>query len=460
MGVFSLAGHHVVVRSHSSKIGGWQVEISADAWQGGVPLPVEPAMIENGTEISLALPESWATHLEDAVKRAALYFPLPVYFGDSLLPRQDFLADAHRIEHWHGCRIGVFRHKDQGGAETPRINFHGVGIACRLPMISEVGTFGKWTARVDIVDAPALQLVLPARKEMVENAALADLRKAVARSIYRTIAFEPSHRLSFKDWQQATELGVQLAEAEASLDAWIALTADSHGREVGERVSTGPMLIMPSQEPDIEQGLAQIVGDGNSIGARLVGAESAFEGYGWYDRLPRITWLQILVEQNGAVLRYGEDQLLPDDHGSGRVSSLEVELTIAASGGEQAKTQLQRFPIPMLVCCNDGYGLDDAIILVADGADVSPAALAWLIETSIFCADDDHDCDSWETQHRNFEEAARDLATSLLLGEEEALLERIRVAIGDNVLWLIPAGRTLTLTATAQTLSIALAEAA
>lgn len=165
------------------------------------------------------------------------------------------------------------------------------------------------------------------------------------------------------------------------------------------------------------------------------------------------------MERNGAVLRYGEDQLLPDDYESGRVSSLQVELTIAAGGGEQTKTQSQRIAIPMLVCRNDGYGLDDAIILVADGADVSPAALAWLIETSIFCADDDHDCDSWETQHRGFEEAARDLATTLLLGEEQALLDRLRVAIGDNVQWLIPAGRTLTLTATAQALSIALVEA-
>jgi len=459
MGVFSLAGHHVIVRSHSSKIGGWQVDISADAWQGGVPLLVEPAAIESGTEISLALPESWATHLEDAAKRAALYFPLPVYFGEHLLPRQDFLADAHRVEHWHGCRIGVFRHKDQGGAEAPRINFHGVGVACRLPMVSEIGSFGKWTARVDIVDAPTLQLVLPARKEMVENAALGDLRKAVARSIYRTIAFEPSHRLSFKDWQQAAELGVQLAEADASLDAWIALTADSHGREVGERVSTGPMLIMPSHDPDIEQGLAQILGDANPIGARLVRAESAFEGYGWYDRLPRIAWLQFLAERNGAVLRYGEDQLLPDDYESGRVSSLEVELTIAVGGGEQTKTQSRRFPLPMLVCRNDGYGLDDAIILVAEGADVSPTALAWLIETSIFCADDDHDCDSWETQHRNFEEAARDLATTLLLGEEDALVERIRVALSENVQWLIPDGRSLTLLATRQALTLTLAEA-
>lgn len=345
MGVFSLAGHHVAVRSHSSVLGGWQVDIPADAWQGGVPLAVEPCTIAKGTEICLALPEAWVAGLEQAVKHAAQYFPLPVHFGDGLLARQDFLADAHRIEHWHGCRIGVLRNKDHDhdGAEAPRINFHGVRVPCRLPMVSEIGSFGKWTARVEIIDAPALQLVLPARKEMVENTALADLRRAVARAIYRTIAFEPSHRLSFKDWQQAAELGIPLAEADASLDAWIAVTADSHGREVGERVSAGSMLIMPSHEPDIEQGLTQILGDGNPVGGKLVGAEPAFEGYDWYDRLPRIVQLQFLIERDGTVLRYGEDQLLPDDYESGRVSSLEVELTIAGSAGEQPETQRSAF---------------------------------------------------------------------------------------------------------------------
>ena len=46
-----------------------------------------------------------------------------------------------------------------------------------MPSVSEVGADQCWHVRVDIVDAPALQLVLPARKEMVQNAALAELRE-------------------------------------------------------------------------------------------------------------------------------------------------------------------------------------------------------------------------------------------------------------------------------------------
>ncbi|MFD2427632.1 hypothetical protein ACFSUK_04385 [Sphingobium scionense] len=55
-------------------------------------------------------------------------------------------------------------------------------VASRLPTLSEIESPHNWRVRVDIIDAPALQLVLPARKEMVENEALSRLREAVPRS--------------------------------------------------------------------------------------------------------------------------------------------------------------------------------------------------------------------------------------------------------------------------------------
>src|SRR3546814_11939407 len=100
-------------------------------------------------------------------------------------------------ENWHCCRIGIFR-RSYDLATEPRIKFHGVKVACRLPSVKEVDASYPWTARIDIVDAPSLQLVLPARKEVVDNAALGALRAAVPTAIYRTIGSEGSHRLSFQ----------------------------------------------------------------------------------------------------------------------------------------------------------------------------------------------------------------------------------------------------------------------
>src|SRR3546814_10603305 len=62
-----------------------------------------------------------------------------------------------------------------------------------LPTVAEKDR--HWAAKIDIIDAPELQLVLPARKEMVENGALQNLRAAVRLSIYRHIQTLGSHRL-------------------------------------------------------------------------------------------------------------------------------------------------------------------------------------------------------------------------------------------------------------------------
>ena len=106
-----------------------------------------------------------------------------------------------------------------------------------MPSVKEVDGSYPWTARIDIVDAPSLQLVLPARKEMVDNAALASLRVAVQATIYRTIATESSHRLSFQNWQRAADLGIDDGER-------VLVSSPRGSVEMGVRV-----------QPDIPAGL-------------------------------------------------------------------------------------------------------------------------------------------------------------------------------------------------------------
>lgn len=185
MGVFSLAGRDVIVRSWSRTAGrGWAVHIPADGWEGAVPLAIESCGIVRGTEIQIMLPAAWEEQLRSTLHLAARYFPLPVHFEGAQLPYEDFLAGAAQIELWEGCRIGIFHDGTTEAVHTPRINFHGVTVASRLPTLSEIESPHNWRVRVDIVDAPALQLVLPARKEMVENDALSRLREAAEIALY------------------------------------------------------------------------------------------------------------------------------------------------------------------------------------------------------------------------------------------------------------------------------------
>ncbi|MDR6709306.1 hypothetical protein J2X73_003695 [Novosphingobium sp. 1748] len=459
MGIFSLAGRHVSVRSWSRAAqAGWQVTVPENGWEGQMPLALEPADIKNGTQFRVSLPPAWAQGVDDAVKQAALHYPLPVLYRGEGVKREDFLAGALHVEICHGVRIGAFRSNGRPHWTVPRINFHGVTVPCGHEGVGEVDGFSFWHARVDIVDAPALQLVLPARKEMVENEALGQLRIEMEAAIYRAIAQQPGHRLSFKSWQRANELGINLPEAAAWLNGWTPRVADSPSVPAGVKVATAAMMITSGSQADLEQAAAPVIGNAALMGMQVVDAEPDFEGYGWYDRLPRITSIDFTFEYDGKSWAYGDSvtEYLPPDMPSGRVTNLMLDLSIAGEGGADTEVTVRSFAIPMLVADNEACCLDEAIILIGEGANVDPADLARLMEASLFCASDDADCDSWETQRDRFCENALNLANTLLLGEEEALIARLRAAVLEHVVWLIPQGRQMALTVSGQTLDLAL----
>jgi hypothetical protein len=355
-----------------------------------------------------------------------------------------------------GCRIGIYHGEVNDDPNAPRINFHGVTVGCPLPYVSEAGRLLNWRARVDIIDAPALQLVLPARKEMVENEALVRLRIAVEAAIYRAIAQAPSHRLGHNAWLRAAELGVILPEAEHILNAWAPSTADNIGATVGGAIASGPWLLMPDQEPDIEQALARALRNVWPVRGRPVRAEPAFEGYEWYDALPRLVDCAFRFRRDDASYGYSAQSELPPELESGAVDKLIAEIAVLPSSDATASVDVYELPLDMLACDNMTYSIDEAIILFDRRADVQPGALAALMFASLFCAADDGDCDSWETQAHNFEQQARHLANQLLLGEDEALLAQLREAVHENLRWLIPAGRSLSMTVRGNELTLAL----
>lgn len=460
MGVFSLAGKRVTVRSFSKDANaGWTVTIPEDGWEGGVPLPVEPSSIQEGTQIIIAMPPAWLTDLNVKVQLAAQFFPLPVRFRGNLLPRTEFLENAHRVETWNGCRIGVYRADRVELADMWRINFHGIKVPCDMPKVSEIGTSFKWAVLIDIVDAPALQLVLPARKEMVENAALEALRVEAEAAIYRTIALESSHRLPFQHWQRAMELGINLPEASPWLHAWTPRSAEVRSRTGNERIESGPMIILFDHEPDIEQCATPFLNQ-DSLGYIPVCEEDKFRGYGWYDRLPRIPDISFSIELQDRHFNYSSDQTTPEDVESGRADNITMLVPVVRSAEFDEPFALLGFPLDMLVCANDSYCLDEAHVFVSKDAEVKPFALAELIMACCFHYDEDSDCDCWDTQYRNFDRDARNIANNILLGAEDALLEQIRSAFREDIQWLIPKDRCITLTASTDNVSLSIADAA
>lgn len=467
MGMFSLAGRHVEIRSRASDAAtGWRVTIPAHAWECGMPLPVEPDALSQGTEIRIALPDAWSRNVAGDVAAAALHYPLPVSIDGAPCERRDFLARAVAVEEIGGCRIGVFRGHLP---DEPRLNCHGLQVRCRLPLIGEVDAPLLWSVRIDVIDMPGLKMVLPARKEVVENDAVTVLREVAEAAIYRAIGRQPTHRLPFTGWCRARDLGVVLPPADARLPVWAPATADDGVRLFPTMVRDEPMLVVPPLYPELAQAGRHGLRSFFAGTTRLVEAQRAFAGYPWYDALPRIDDVAVLIHIYGAVYRFDGDEDMPVGLASGPVDDLQLDFTVIPGTDDtvvpiatqdEIEPHLHRLAIDALVFDPEGGGqIDEAIMLLRRGADVAPDRLADQIMDALFHADDDAESDSAETQRDRFRREARATAIGLLQGEEAAVLDRIRSAFHDDVRWLIPTGRAVTITAGSESLSVGWAPA-
>ncbi|MDE8650585.1 ATP-binding protein [Novosphingobium album (ex Liu et al. 2023)] len=435
MGVFSLAGRHVEIRSCARGQGeGWAIAIGPDDWESRAPIAVVPCAHPFGTEIRLLLEDEWAKTLEAIANGAARYCPTPIRFNGAALPRADWLAGAEVIVETEGVRIGLFN-DTRSTRYQPRINFHGLTVPCVLPSIDEKDR--HWWARVDIVDAPTLQLVLPARKEMVENAALEALRGTVRKAIYRHIASLGSHRLPFEQWAEARELGIDLPEAAPVLRGWTPAAADRNsGREGHGLVPAGQLVLVGDFGPPLEQCAAFALARDGRLEGRLADPDDAMAGYGWYDALARITALGFEIERDGVTSLFDGSELPGLE--SGLVDRLDLVVEIS---GPQPQTLIVAAPVVIEYDEGHFWSFEEANILLASRDAVSPEELVYLLEAACFCASDDHDADSWETQNDRFLLDAREMATRLLLGDDAALVERLRAIIAYRAQWFVPEGR-------------------
>ena len=435
MGVFSLAGRHVEIRSRP-RTGGdaWHIAIAPDDWESSAPIAVARCDHPFGTEIRLLLEDDWEKTLEASANAAARYCPTPIRFKDEPLLRSDWLAEAVVVVETGGVRIGL-HNGTRAAHHQPRINFHGLTVPCTLPSIDEKDR--NWWARVDIIDAPALQLVLPARKEMVENGALDALRDMVRMAIYRHIASLGSHRLSFDQWTEARNLGIDLPEATPLLRGWTAATADLNSGDAGPGlIPASNLVLMEHFGAPLEQCAAFALARDGRLDGSLADPDDAMAGYGWYDALPRITGLRFEIERDGTVHVFDSETLSGLESGTFDRLDLVVEI-----GGARPETLIVAAPVVIEYDEAHHWGFEEANVLIVSRDAVTPDELVDLLEAACFCASEDREADSWETQNDRFLLDAREMATRLLLGDDAALVERLRAIIAYRAQWFVPEGR-------------------
>ena len=457
MGVFSLAGRNVIIRSYSRPDRqGWMAHIPASAWETSRPIAIASDPIACGTAITVCVPGDWVRTLRDDIARAAKHYPVAVLLDGEALPCEDWLADADHVEEWNGTRIGVFRkNPSHYSSRDHRLNFHGVTIPCALPFVQEVDRGGHWIAKVDIFDAPQIQLVLPARKEVVENAAIADLRHAVHVAIFRAIAAQDRHRLSFHDWRAARDMGVTLPEAAPYLFTWSAPAADSsRNYETGMRETDPAMVLMPDFDALVAQPVQSAVAAQNPFGGPLVEAQDAFTGYGWYDRLSRVEDVVFRVTQGDRTFTISDSKEAPIEAEDGFVEAITLLATIGQAGVlATVECEADVAFAPDQFSCNS---VDETRIFVLRGTAMTAQDVADLFENAIFYANEDSDADSYETQQERFRADAAERIIGLLEGDDAALENSIRARL-FNHRHLLPEDRTVTIVMSRDRLDIGIA---
>ncbi|HPB21891.1 MAG TPA: ATP-binding protein, partial [Novosphingobium sp.] len=399
-----------------------------------------------GTTISFTFDAIRDGHLDRAVKAAALHFPLQVTYNDEPLPRVDFLKGAHAVLEREGYRIGVYKNVNLD--HVPTINFHGLTLRHKLPSIKEVH-HTLWRVKVDIIDAPELVLVLPARKEIYRNPALDRLMEIATDAIYSAISKEPFHRLAHKDWLAARLAGCGLPEAARQLPSWQGHCARDSYHEIAPYAEIDPTAAIYDDGDACDsvtfgRAIAFSHGDDRSIDSnRLIApaditffaAVPQYQGYSWYVALSCYAQTGVTHRQHD-----GSETACETDAVTFRPDVLTIELT---DQHDKRLDLLSDFAIQEGENC--WSGADEARIALTRTASIDPGDLTELIIDAVFSPSDDSDADSYDTQETRFRHDAAVRAHAILEGEDAAIIAGIRMAFADRVAWRIPHGRTLQL---------------
>ena len=433
---------------------GWRVALSPEHFLAEVDAEVrtdEEAPFPHGTAISFVASEALAA-VRNAAENAARHYPLPVVFHDRTggepgtleeLPRRAFLDGAVHAEPWRGLALGVFRDR-RHGYNDPDLNFFGLTLPVRLPAIETVHG-GAWTVRADVMDCPDLELVLPARKEAVENGFLMEMREAARLAVYRAMAADPDPRPAFEDWRRARAAGIDIAPPPAMLRPWRPSVADADDWRESPRpaaVGADTLVMECDPEPPEAQALWRAA-ERAGMASRLFEADRRLEGYPWYDAVERV--VRIHTEATVERRPYPLDKYpVPERTGAPRAplarrpDAIRMSLTARAGKGVGRMIDLDAD----LAFAGEAWSwVGEALPLVTASSTMQPHELAGLMRAAFFSASDDADSDSWETQRDRFDDEALHIATRLLLSDNEACRASIAEAVRRELFWLAPRGR-------------------
>lgn len=212
VGLFCLAPREVTVRSH-----GQIAVIHKDGWTGSpVRIIADPEPCE-GTILAFQ-DEPWTS---SEVDLDAVFSGMQVTADGTAGPQARFISDRAAAHPELGCRIEVRESNDldpwhhsvcrsQHYGDNVLVNFHGQVVLFHHCPASE----HHLHFLIDMTGEPTgIRLMLPARTCLVQNEAYDALLAAMELEAFRYLQGRGHHRLSYKEYLRARQLGIILPEA-------------------------------------------------------------------------------------------------------------------------------------------------------------------------------------------------------------------------------------------------------
>ena len=452
---------------------GCRLTLEPDHFLGRQTAAIEPdeeAPRPHGTAISFDIDQR-QSQARWRIQTAARHYPLPVTVDGEAVEQSRFLDQALYTERWKGVVFGVY-HQPYRSYERSDLNFHGLTLGVRLPDVSTID--GKpWSARADIESCPALELVLPARKEAVKTPFLNEMRAAARLAIYRAmVKADPPPRLGWKDWKRAADAGLDLPVPPAELRPWRPEAADVDGWDEpppyapvsadNPALKAHPPLVVTAEFDSPEAQAFYRAAQRAQLADRLFEADRRFEGLPWYDQLARLDQVTTRIILGGvshsleqiAASRVGSDPVRPE--------AIHIECHISSPASDlYALSPNETFTLAADVALVGDLGawFQDVLPLVVPNAEVAPQNLATLLVDAFFSPSDDAEADAYSTQRERYAAEAMHEATRILVNGDEAYKGLIADTVRRELHWICPDDRAVDIHILGTTIRISLGPA-
>ncbi len=288
VGIFCLAPREVIIRSK-----GKMATITKDGWTSA-PIEVldDPTPVRKGAILRFQ-DEPWELSKVDI---NAVFSGMLVIVDGKRCPMLPFVSGNAARHPELGCKIEIIEyaqltrwHKscrgDRWFINRGIVNFHGQFVTFDYHPISD----HRLCYLVDLTGGPTgIRLMLPARTRLVEDDVYKQLLAAIEMEAYRYIESKGEHKLPYKEFLRAKELGITLPEAKPTFDT--GLLADTESPEPVEVVMPETFPLKSCYRFDSKAQGA----DGDDVNAHILAAlgtfkdpfipvsiNSFYDGYSW-----------------------------------------------------------------------------------------------------------------------------------------------------------------------------------